>query len=166
MGEDEIITDILASEGDRFTDDPIDRGGATKYGVTQRSWDNYCTRFFPALRGVSVEHLTEDAARKFYAAMYVRPLAWIEDIQLRALVVDSAVQHGAPRAVKWLQSAALVPPDGIVGPTTRFAVNNRDGLFFDVFGTRMEFYADILARDPTQTKWARGWFKRLRRFLP
>jgi len=47
----------------------------------------------------------------------------IEDGRLRALVVDAGVNHGVRRAAKWLQRAAGVEEDGIVGPRTLAAVN-------------------------------------------
>lgn len=37
----QIVDDILRREGSTFTDRPNDRGGPTKYGVTQTAWDDY-----------------------------------------------------------------------------------------------------------------------------
>src|SRR5690606_41674791 len=36
-----IIDDIIRREGTAYTEHPSDRGGATKYGITQSTWDDY-----------------------------------------------------------------------------------------------------------------------------
>ncbi len=165
MSDDEIIDGILRREGSTFTDRSDDRGGSTKYGITQRTWDEYRNRFTD--EPTSVADITEPDARLFYSSMYVRPLSWIVEFGLRELVIDCAVNHGATRAVKWLQEAAGVKADGIIGPMTRAAVNTGSPfmLHADVLRTRLCFYADIVVSDPSQLSNLRGWINRACEFI-
>src|ERR1043165_9591758 len=98
----EIIENILLREGEKFTMDPADPGGATKYGITQITLSEFLGR------GVSypeVENLTKDLAKDIYLQLYiVRPkYNLITDMNLKELVVDCAVNHGVNQATKWLQ---------------------------------------------------------------
>lgn len=168
--DDLLIDAILAREGSTFTDDPADRGGATKFGITQRAWDLYIDRV--TMRTVMLPHLvhdiTEDQARAFYATCYVAPLAWINDIRLRDLMVDSAVNCGADRSTKWLQrAAACTAIDGVIGPETRKLVNSRDarGLVRAVVEQRVEHYINLVVADPAQLKFLRGWWFRVKEFI-
>lgn len=165
MTSDKIIDDLLRREGSEYTDRPNDRGGPTKYGITQRSWEDYCRRAMLVPAG-SVRNLTETQARGFYDAQFIKPLAWIKNGELLVLVVDCAVNHGPSRAIQWVQQAAGVDADGFVGPVTQSAVNSRP---FDVHAgvlkRRFEFYAELVTDDPKQLEFLRGWISRACEFI-
>lgn len=173
--EDLMIDDILEREGSEFTNDPLDRGGATKFGITQRTWTQY-VNLFPLAAPIDVANITEPEARKFYAVMYYRPLAWINDIELRELVLDSAVNCGAELAVKWLQRASsCLAIDGVIGPETRMRVNefgnatrgiDAGPLRRMVIDQREDHYIAVCKRDPSQLRFLSGWMKRLRMLRP
>ena len=39
---DDLITEIMKAEGwDKYTNDPADRGGPTKWGITLKAWSEY-----------------------------------------------------------------------------------------------------------------------------
>jgi lysozyme family protein len=168
-----MIDDILEREGSTFTDDPLDRGGATKYGITQKSWDAYFTQRMaqgPALNRTPlyVNALTEQHAREFYDIMYVQPLRWIDDIELRELVLDCAVNHGATRATMWLQRAAgCLAIDGVIGPETRKLVNvfKATTLHTLIVIARLKFYAAIVKNDLSQVRFLAGWINRTCEFI-
>jgi lysozyme family protein len=170
--DDLMINAILKREGSTFTDDPADRGGATKYGITQRAWTEALRTQHVIDRGVlDVRDLTEQLAREFYRAMYVQPLAWIDDLELRELVIDCAVNHGAERAVKWMQRAAgCMAVDGVIGPETRKLVNTFPArtLRALILIARFKFYAQIatdqMPMDP-DAKFLRGWINRACEFI-
>lgn len=177
--EDLMIDDILEREGSEFTNDPLDRGGATKFGITQRSWERYLNAGSAGNRLTLpsfVRDITEPEAREFYAVTYYRPLAWINDIELRELVLDSAVNCGADRAVKWLQRASsCLAIDGVIGPETRMRVNefgnatrgiDAGPLRRMVIDQREDHYIDVCKRDPSQLRFLSGWMKRLRMLRP
>lgn len=162
---DRIIDKILELEGG-FVDHPNDRGGPTNYGITQRTLSDW--RGHP----VSVEdvrELTEDEARMIYLARYIIEPGFhaIVDPGLRALVIDCGVNHGPDRASRWLQRAAFVNADGIVGPITLHAVNTSEPcvLYHRVLATRASFYGQIIDNDSSQGDFAAGWMNRLAEWI-
>lgn len=162
---DRIINEILHREGDRYTEHPNDRGGPTKYGITLRALEIWRGR---KLAPASVRNLTEDEARYIYEKTYIKSPGFdkIEDEQLRGLVVDSGVQHGTSRAIVWLQKAAGVNTDGIIGPITIRAVNNNPGTIYNrLLAERIRFYGRIISDDPLQAKFAAGWANRVSEFV-
>lgn len=165
MSIDAILSDIIRREGG-FVHHAADRGGPTKYGITQQT--------LAAHRGhpVSVDdvrNLTEAEARAIYAERYItRPgFDRLAHPALMALVVDCAVHHGPDRAARWLQQAAGVAVDGVVGPVTLAAVNGADGahLYRQVLAERCRFYGRLITRDPSQAAFAAGWAARLAEFI-
>jgi lysozyme family protein len=54
-----IVTTLAREGGSKFTDDPNDRGGATKYGISQRSYPN-----------IDIRNLSEQDARTIYKRDY------------------------------------------------------------------------------------------------
>ncbi len=141
MTVEHLLDDIIRREGG-FVDDPTDLGGATKYGITQKTLSDFLGR--PATKD-EVRDLTEATARDIYRKNYVRPFdAYAQDEALYALLVDSAVQHGVSRTKLW------------VGPGTTYA---------QVLRRRIEFYGDIITARPANAKFARGWMKRIGEFI-
>ena len=66
---DDIVTDILKAEGwDAYTNDPADRGGPTKWGITQKAWADY--RGHPVTEA-DMKSITEQQARDFYELKYI-----------------------------------------------------------------------------------------------
>jgi lysozyme family protein len=171
---DQIIDEIIRREGgDQFTDRPSDRGGPTKYGITQKAWDDYLNAHGYARDATLppfVRDIDRTAARHFYFAMHVTPFVWIVDDALRELVVDCSVNHGRTRATRWLQLAAGVEPDGVIGPKTRAAANTSSAheLYVDILRRRFRFYAliasDQLPADPDLPN-LRGWIARACEFI-
>lgn len=164
MTKDDIIDHILEVEGG-YVKDPDDRGGCTKYGITRETlseWRGYdCSCH-------EVDVLTEPEARAIYRDRYIeRPRFDDLPSRLQPLMVDSGVQHGPDQASKWLQEAAGVKADGVVGPVTLEAVRdaNIDGLYRQVLAKRIRYYFAIIANDPPQAKFANGWANRVTRFL-
>ena len=78
---------------------------------------------------------------------------------------DWNVNSGA-WAVKALQNAAGVTPDGGVGPLTISAVNaiDEDLLMPALIAARIQFYKDIVAKNPSQQKFLNGWINRANSF--
>lgn len=114
---DRIIADLIRREGG-FVNDPADRGGVTKYGITRRTLARW--------RGkpVSIDDmkaLTKAEAAQIYRQEYVEKPGFgqIEFEKIRAFMVDAGVLHGPATATKWLQKIIGAKQDGILGPKTR-----------------------------------------------
>ena len=160
-----IIDDILRREGSVFTDHPADRGGPTKFGITQRSWDGY-RRGLGNEAPTSVRDLTAADARAFYWVEFVEPCEWIKSPSLRELVVDCTINHGPTLPIRWLQRATNQTPDGILGPKTRAAANALgDDIYADVLRERFKHYAALVVRDDSLIVFLRGWINRACEFI-
>lgn len=167
MGITDLITEVLVREGwDKYTNDPDDRGGPTKWGITIGRWSDYIGREATEL---DVQLITELQARTFYLLEYVnRPhFDMIENEFLRELVVDCGVNHGVTRAAKWLQRAVGARQDGKVGPRTLEAVNSArvERTYLRIAAYRVKFYGQIVRRDRTQAKFIGGWNNRAADFI-
>lgn len=75
---------------------------------------------------------------------------------------DSGVNCGRGTSAKWLQNAAYVPADGIIGPKTIAAVNaNEHETLVRLIEQRSKRYDAIVANNPSQAKFLNGWKNRL-----
>jgi lysozyme family protein len=161
----DLIDGVIAREGG-FVDHPADRGGPTKYGITQATLIAWRGR---PLTREDVRDLTTEEARAIYEDRFVRQPGYdrILDERLREQVVDAAVLHGPGRATRWLQEVAGVKADGVLGPVTAGAVNR---LAADLAGRRfavhrIRFLARLVSDDPTQAVFCAGWLNRATHFL-
>lgn len=169
MNDDDIIeAAIIAEGGDRFTNDPNDRGGPTRWGITAATLGE--------ARGLGrvatedeVKALTGAEARDIYRTRYIEAPGFknVLDDRLRALLVDSAIQHGPATAVEFLQRALGVRDDGMLGGLTIAALEKAQPqyIYREVWAERARFYAGIVKRQPNQRKFSGGWFNRLAEFV-
>jgi lysozyme family protein len=161
----EIIDGILVREGG-FVDHSADKGGPTKYGITQATLADWRGK---PVSAEDVRTLTENEAREIYREAYItRPgFLGIENGAIRALAVDCAVNHGVKRAVQLLQEAAHVFTDGVFGPNTRDAVNRMTAavLYRRLCAARVRLYGQIITKNPTQAVFAAGWANRVAEFI-
>lgn len=164
-----VIDDLIRREGDKYTNRPSDRGGPTRYGITQKTLSEH--RGYP-VTPAEVAALTEDEARVIYNLHYVKipKFDQLLSSSLSELMIDSGVQHGTRRVTRWLQAAAGLPQgqrDGKIGPITLKAVQ-RTGeykVFRLVLARRCRFYGQIIEADHTQAEYAAGWANRLAEFI-
>ena len=123
----------------------------TRYGISAAA--------YPAL---AIATLTLDAAHAIYRRDY-----W-DRVQgdslpppLALLVFDAAVNNGVGRAVRWLQEAVGVVPDGLLGPRTLAAIGTKAGqgtaLLVEFQAQRLMFMAGL----PTWRVFGLGWARRL-----
>jgi lysozyme family protein len=169
---DAMIDDVLRREGG-FVDHPADRGGPTKYGITQRTLGHYLGR---AVDRAEVEALGRPLAAEIYRRNYLLvPRLDTLPERIKAFLFDSAVNHGPRRAVRLLQqvcAAAGFTPiaiDGVLGPQTRARARDADAamgiwLLAALVAERRSFYRQIVARDPSQAVFFKGWMNRLAEF--
>jgi len=98
----DVINAVIAVEGDKFTNDPADSGGPTKYGITERTARRY------GYKG-RMEDLPRETAFAIYEAMYWAPLQLdaIEKLSptIAAELADTGVNCGPTTAATFLQRA-------------------------------------------------------------
>src|SRR3990167_11048904 len=96
-----ILAHIFQIEGwPAFTDDPTDRGGSTKGGITLAALQAWRGR--PTTKA-ELRNLTKAEAGDIYRSRYIAPFEAVEDELLRWQVVDAGVLSGPARAARWLQ---------------------------------------------------------------
>lgn len=157
---DSLIDRVLSHEGG-FTLDPRDPGNwtggkrnvgilkGTKFGVAANSYPN-----------LDIKNLTRAQAIEIYRRDYWQK---VQGDKLPAAfayqALDAAVNHGWSRSIKWLQEAAGVKADGVIGPVTLAAVNKTHPsdlvLLFNAI--RLEFYTNL----PTWATYGKGWTRRV-----
>lgn len=136
-----------------YVNDPLDRGGETKYGVAKN-----------ANMDLNITDLKWEGAKRVYYKRY-----WLAgDCQhlparLAVLHFDGCVNHGVGRAAKFLQMAVGANPDGDIGPKTLAAVNAYDEFkaCANVCDQREAFYRRIVANNPPQGRFLNGWLRRI-----
>ena len=149
-----IVKTLIHEGGSKVTDDPNDRGGLTKYGISQRSYPN-----------VDIRNLTEEQAKEIYKRDYWDKVK-ADDIQSQEVaenLFDTAVNMGPRTAGRLAQLALDIEPvDGIVGPQTVAALNSKDAEAFIAEFTiaKIARYAHICNRDKSQSKFLLGWINR------
>ena len=165
MRTNDIIDGIIEREGG-FVDNPADRGGPTKYGITLSTLEAWRGKRVTAW---GVKLLGEAEARSIYHDEFlVKPgFSKIKWFPVRLFSLDSAVQHGPGRAIRWLQKIAGVTVDGILGPVSLEAINRLDPdvLYRQMVAERCRFYGRLITDDPTQAVFAAGWAARLAEFI-
>lgn len=164
---DKLIPHIIKWEGGaKYTNDPLDRGGATKYGVTIGTLQGlkYDTNHDGKVNVDDVKSLSYDDFKYIIKSQYWD--RWKADLidnqSLANLVVDwlwGSGKHG----IIIPQRCLGVPADGIVGMKTINALNgaNQRIIFNKVWQARKQFYLDIVTKNPSQKKWLNGWLNRL-----
>ena len=115
---DELLDEVIAREGG-FVHQPADRGGPTKYGITQATLSEWLGR--PATVE-EIRQLDEETAREIYVARYLAgPRIDTLPSAIVGQVFDMAVNLGVRRAVRILQevlglAGLRVDVDGVIGP--------------------------------------------------
>lgn len=148
MNFDTAFERLVSHEGG-LVNNPADKGGLTKYGISQRS--------YPSL---DIAKLTLADARAIYKRDF-----W-DRAQCDRLppgvafdVFDTAINSGIGQSIRFLQRAVGVADDGAVGPMTLAAVSRREpeAVQARFNGHRLEFMAKLSNWDV----FGKGWVRRV-----
>ncbi len=144
-----------------YSDHPDDKGGETRFGITQKTYDNWVSTnpdfsdYYPFVS------INRQIAARIYRELYWEKIRGDElPTGLSLMVFDSAVHAGPVRAIKWLQEALGEEVDGIFGPITlkaaTYAVRaSRNTYVIE----RITVYRLMLARK--NETFVKGWFNRV-----
>lgn len=164
---------LLLLEGG-FSDDPSDRGGRTKYGITEGVWRSSGST-------VDISEITESDARSFYFERYwcdgglgILEAAGVPS-RLLSEIFCGVVHCGVSKGIRLLQlgynevresgTLALVV-DGVVGAKTSRALGDFCGKYSDTLVAVYRVYLGIhyltlVGQNPSQRRFIRGWMRRL-----
>lgn len=162
---DALIWDVIAREGG-LVEDPADRGGVTKYGVTLGT----LREVRPGAGDDDVRRLTKVFAFEIYKQLFFEDLGLelLDAPPVQAVVFDAAVLHGRARAVRMLQRLVGTTADGILGPVTAAAVNGTGfpQLLVNAYSkARLHLVVSFAASHPEQLRFLRGWTRRIMSFI-
>ena len=145
----DIAFDRLLGHEGGYINHKNDPGGETKFGISKRSYPN-----------VDIADLTLDDAKTLYKRDF-RDRAQCDRLppDLAFQVFDGAVNSGIGNSIRWLQEAAGVAVDGVVGPLTLRKVGDMDtGIAIARYnGVRLKFMASLSTFDV----FGRGWARRI-----
>jgi len=165
----DLIDDIIEREGgSKETNDPLDAGGRTKYGISERANPDLWVNGPP----------TYEQARQRFAERYVLPFNGIMDPQMLEQLADWAVTSGSDKVIRILQQIVGAGIDGVLGPKSLAKVAGYPaGLVFGVLvpgsvrlniairDARAMHYAGITKARPTNLRFIFGWLRRSQEFL-
>jgi len=150
------LAELLKHEGG-FVNHPSDPGGATNLGVTQAVWEDWIDR---SVSEENMKALTPAKVAPLYREMY-----WdrVKGDKLPSgvdyCVFDAAVNSGASRAAKWLQTTVGAVADGAIGEQTlkQVLLTNPLMLIDKYSANRLAF----LQRLSTWPTFGKGWERRV-----
>ena len=170
---DQIIDEIIEREGGaKYTNDPNDAGGPTKFGITQRTLSAYVGH---PVTPQDVQNLTLELAQEIYRDNFYRNPK-IDQLPegLQACVMDMGVNAGPRKAIQLLQQVVTMAgfpchDDGVIGPGTRKTVETAfekmQGYLINAYAEmRVHYYQHLVEVKPTNAKFLRGWTNRANSF--
>lgn len=152
MNFDQSFEKLIGHEG-RYSNNPADPGGETMFGVTKAVARAH------GYAGNMID-LPLNAAKLIYKSSYWDKARCDElPDAVRFDTFDAAVNSGVIQAVKFLQRAAGVQDDGVIGPKTLSAVRAMDSQLLDkrLSGYRLRFMTELKNWPP----FAKGWAARI-----
>lgn len=162
---------ITRDEGEKYTDDPDDSGGPTKFGITQLMYSKFIGRMASE---EEMKYLTKEDAGPFYEKVYWNPIQGeqIKSLPKAIAIFDSAVLYGKTRAVKMTQDALVrcdwnIKIDGVMGNETLGALNNvKTEEFISCFSNQiLKRISEVICMYPKNEKYRNGWENRANRLL-
>ena len=143
-----LVERVLSHEGG-YVNDPRDPGQETRWGISKRAYPHLDIRNLTRAQAVDIYR------RDFWQR--VRGDELPREFAFQAL--DAAVNHGIGNAVRWMQRAAGVADDGVIGPVTLAAVQRAQAadLVLRFNAERLRFYAKLT----TFSTYGRGWVNRV-----
>lgn len=149
-----IIKTLAHEGGSKVSNDKVDKGGLTKYGISQKA--------YPHLK---IRELTEEQARRIYRADYWNKILGdrISSQVIAENIFDTCVNMGVHVGSKLAQEViSAKKKDGIIGPRSLVKINEISEALFISYYTlyKISRYATICNRDKTQKKFLLGWLNR------
>lgn len=153
-----VAKTLIREGGSKITDDPTDKGGLTKYGISQRAYPKE-----------DIRNLSEDRAKELYKRDYWDKVQGdqIKSQNIAEAIFDTAVNMGAGMAVKLAQWAMGMDADGVMGPKTLQLIHiycensDAEGLFLARYKlAKIARYIDICKKNDSQRRFLVGWISR------
>jgi lysozyme family protein len=168
---DQAFDYLMRDEGFKYVNDPKDSGGPTRYGITQKSYEDYVKRIVTI---DEIKNMSIDEAKKFYLERYWKPIRCndLTSLPVAVCLFDSAVLYGSMTATILAQKAAslcgaTLKFDGLLGDKSVEALNTVKsvdflGAFHGLVLARIEA---VISSNPKDEVYRDGWTNRAGRLL-
>jgi lysozyme family protein len=170
---DELIDEVLHREGG-YVDHPADRGGPTNHGITLKVLSQYIGYAATEndMKTLDVQVAKDIYEKNYYYGPGIQKLPQ----QIQGFIFDCAVNHGARRAIKFVQKVCndagykpTLDVDGAMGPNTLKGAQSvqdkmKDQFLLALFEERKNFYRTIVEHDSSQRVFLNGWMNRVMEF--
>lgn len=151
---------IIDVEKAVYTNRSADRGGPTKFGITQRSYSDFLGYH---AEPSEVKNMTVEVAKIIYKTRYYDPMRLSElSFPIACVLFDIGVNRGPGTAARIMQRVVGAEVDGILGPESRGLIDASDEkqLIVKFLLWVIEDYVDIVRSDITQLANLKGWLNR------
>lgn len=167
MAKADILFEFILSTEGGYVNHPNDAGGPTNKGVTLETFKQ-SGRDINGDGKIDIEDLklisNEDTYKIFKSEYWDKCKGdEINSQSVANILVDWAYNSGVRIAVKHLQSILGVQQDGILGPATLAAINQKEPriLFNCLKQLRVDYYNSIVEKRPSQKCFYNGWINRI-----
>ncbi len=141
VGFKKAMPHLFNREGD-YSDHALDKGGKTKYGITEPTLNYYKSKY-RKFDNTNIHNLTKEQAAQIYYDEYWKKSGAdkIKDKDLAYVHFDATVNHGLGNSRRFLEQSG--------------------GDFDKYIEIKRKFYGDIVKNRPSQEKFYKGWMNRL-----
>lgn len=133
-------------------------------GITIGTWKTYCKKKGIPGNTHTLRSMTTEQWEEIFKSMYWNrwEADYIKDQSIANILVDWIWTSGI-HGIKKPQAMLGVAADGIVGPKTLAALNDREPrrLFTELHDLRTRFINNLVKDNPSQKKFQKGWLRRL-----
>lgn len=167
---DQAFDYVMNNEGG-FTNDPLDSGGATKYGITQHDLEQYLGHVV-SLSDIS--KMSIDIAKAIYRLNYWNPLSCgsLSSLGMAVAIFDTGVLYGIVGSCYLAQKTAIsmgcdIKADGFLRDQSVAALNsvNQEEFINSFHGRILDRIEAVVSSDPKNLKFKIGWINRANRLL-
>lgn len=169
---------ILKDEGSKYSNNPHDSGGPTKWGITKKTYETF---FNKKVENSEIEEMPAFVAKQIYTAVYWLPLSCdkISDDAFSCAIYDSGVLYGVGTIGLLTQKALLscgvaIKLDGKFGDKSASLLNEflvgsvhdaRNLLMGAVHGLLLKHIDEIISKHPEDEEFRNGWTRRADRLF-
>jgi len=151
----EIFMKVIMQHEGGYVNDPDDRGGETKYGITKSRYPD-----------LDIKNLTIQGATALYLKDFFKPmnLYYVRSDLLALHLFDMGINSSPKRAIRLLQELLNgCINDGVIGPVTAQALSNASittNMIKAYMAKRIEWYYKVSTRW-NNGKFLKGWINRV-----
>lgn len=140
-----------------LSDHSDDPGGKTKWGITEAVARS--AGYTGTMEDLTLETAMSITQTKYWDAIKANELPEA----IRYVVFDGAFHSGPAQSIKWLQRAAKVKDDGVIGPATLAAIQKQDPniLKARICSQRLTFLTNLSHFN----SFGKGWTRRVAAIL-